>query len=765
MQQILLIYRLKVNTLVNLLHICTRIRIMRFIITLLITVAFTQVSWASPDTTVFPQKHFLFNKKVDDAQVYADMLDKKKDSFLKLTKNNEINIQVTDAIFRKIDLLQVSIENNPKLKTTNDQIRELRYLTDLVYIFSDAVKARQLDPVFTPILVKSFEQAMNLDIDSASILPVIRENSYAVGNLINAVFKSNKGYEEGKKELFLKYCAINPSKILEALSPFAGEPFADSLLVVSAYRNPTQLYNYASAKTSPVGRLIHKSSNPLVKTIATLSQTENALYYFPFLDGILKGNTSMDSIARFIGKNEGNYDSVGYFKLLVNTEIAYTKMLMAKDTPIAMFGPNGLRDMLRRKDSLHFINEMNTLHNAPENIRMRSVEKLSSVDLYYVIVMGENDIYTSSYVKSFTRLIQRLGTKPRTDSLLEKVGYDQFKKFIKMAANFNTLDTFLKLMPAEKADQLMKYFVSGLENTPNLEDAVDVADSYSGIKNKVLQQNILSYIGENEVKAEAKEDVRGKTIYNLLKMIFLSSDTTAVPRVDLTKSFGIPSVYETEYNYLKDDSGRITEIMFFYGDKDGIGVFGSFLNTFDPKKWKITPRAEWVEISSLKNNKLTIYANRPLNNDQNLDDTAQIHLLEYLRKMDISPTIVVHRGHSYWLPRTINRMPDDARIIVLGSCGGYKNLSQIIRSSPNASIVSTKQIGTGSINKEILNSLHRSIFEGSNISWPAMWATLTKYFYSLKTTDIRETWNDYIPPYKNLGSIFLKAYNKKMQDL
>ena len=26
---------------------------------------------------------------------------------------------------------------------------------------------------------------------------------------------------------------------------------------------------------------------------------------------------------------------------------------------------------------------------------------------------------------------------------------------------------------------------------------------------------------------------------------------------------------------------------------------------------------------------------------------------------------------------------------------------------------------------------------------------------------IRESWEDYIPPYRNLGAIFIKAYNKK----
>jgi hypothetical protein len=39
-------------------------------------------------------------------------------------------------------------------------------------------------------------------------------------------------------------------------------------------------------------------------------------------------------------------------------------------------------------------------------------------------------------------MLQRMGKKPATDSLLLNVNFDYFKKFIKMAANFNKLDTF-----------------------------------------------------------------------------------------------------------------------------------------------------------------------------------------------------------------------------------------------------------------------------------------------------------------------------------
>jgi hypothetical protein len=427
-----------------------------------------------------------------------------------------------------------------------------------------------------------------------------------------------------------------------------------------------------------------------------------------------------------------------------------------------LFGPNGLKEMLYSKALKHFITPINELHDQNNlAIRMKAIQPLTAEELYYMIIMGENDIYTSSYKHSFARLLQLLGPQPRTDKLLMNVKMDYFKKFIKMAANFNHLDTLLKLMPEQNANTLMRAFVSNLDEGNNLEDAVDVADSYSSITNTKLQQNMLQNVANNEALCTKENNQRGKVIYNLLHEIFNSFNDNSI---DITARLGIPSIFSMDYNYLADEKGRVIQQVFFYGDDDGKVIFPAFLNTFSATDWKVTHQKEWVEIKSLKGKPVFIYANKPLNSDQNLDDSAQAHLNQYLRKMDLSPSVVVHRGHSYWLPGTIKRMPGDAKIIVLGSCGGYKNLSEILDGSPDAHIISTKEIGKGDINRPILNYINNTLKDGKTIVWKDMWASLSKIFYADPNKSMRESWDDYVPPYKNLGVIFIKAYNKKMEN-
>lgn len=713
------------------------------------------------DTVKIPLFRIGFHDKIDKEQQLLDKMDGKQDNSLHVNKNEEINLHVTDAMFRQVDELQTWVEANASIATNNDKIRYLRLIEDFVRSARIEWSKRQIKPVAFPTLYVSFEQAFKAVAEGQSILPTIKASPYEVAKIVSSIFDDYPEYKAADEIVYLKYAQLHPDKILITIRPYVKTDFADSLIVVACKNNPVQLYSFAQSTSSPEGKLISQNTNPMVKTVAQLSKTPNALFYFPFLDDLLSGKKTIEQIKPLVGDGESTYDSIGYYRMLVNTEIEYFKRMAppTRDTPVAMFGANGLRDMLKGKSLQHFIKPINDLHDVSNlAVRMKAIQPLTPTELYYMMIMGESDLYTSSYKHSFNRMLQLMGNKPRGDSLLQTVHFDYFKKFIKMAANYNKLDTFLKTMPLDKSEILMKAFVANLDKTGNLEDAVDVADSYSSITDKKLLNTILTYTQENEEKNIRENNQRGTLIYGLLKMIMLSADSSN--KIDLTEMVGIPSIYEISNKELQDEKGRIVQQVFFYGDEDGKTFFPPFVNSFSPKEWKVTYKKEWVEIESLKGN-VFVFANRPLDYDANLDDSAQVHLAAYLKTLGMHPSVVVHRGHSYWLPGTIKRMPEDAKIVVLGSCGGYQNLNQILETCPDAHIVSTKEIGAGDINRPILNYMNQSFISGNTLSWKRMWQTLTKTFSTDPSPSIRESWDDYIPPYKNLGAIFIKAYHKR----
>ena len=696
-----------------------------------------------------------FHEKIEMQQNRADKADGQMDGMINMGSNENVNLQITDALIRKVNLLRLEIETTEKLPSNNDKVRALRSVELMIKQFTAQVRSHEIKASMAQGLVDNFTALFHADINDESITSIIKNTPYAIAAINTPLFPLNKGFKESEIIVFRKFCIVHPDQILSKIGDFVDEPFADSL-VIEAYKNtPSQLYSYAQSYNSPEGKLIHAIDDNRIKTVVALSRQPRALFYFPFLDDLESGKKTVEEIAKVAGDNTRRYDSVGYYKLLVKTAIDYHGRVLKGDTPVALNGANGLLDVLQRKAIEHFVEPINFLHESPNPIRFRAIDPLNAQELYYMMVMGENDIYTSSYKYSYDRMIQKMGPVPHGDSLLVSLNFDKFKKFIKMAAGYAKLDDFLQTMPAN-ADKLMQAFVAKLETSGSLEDAVDVADSYGSVSPKV-QASMLKNVIWNEQRCTAENNEKGKKIYGLLKTIFLSAD----PKngVDLSKDIGIPPIYTVGNKYLSDDKGRIIEQVFFYGDSDGKISFASYMSSFPSSQWSITRKKEWVEIKSLRGKPIWIFANLPLDNETDKDAQAQSNLVDYLNENNLKPSVVIHRGHSYHLPYTIEQLPDNAKIIMLGSCGGYQNLKNILKYAPEAHIISTKQTGTTNVNKSIIDALDNTLKDGKDIDWRQMWSGLSST-YSRASKGERETFEDYIPPQKNLGALFIKAYTK-----
>lgn len=702
-------------------------------------------------------------KVAQDRMLFHDDIDKEQKLALALVskytlKDEHIKPAINDALTRRVDILQRQIEEDTSLNSNNKK-RYLRGLEFMLLGFQNNYNKRDFPPSMAPGLVTAFEKAMALDRKNASIEPVVAENEYGIGEILIDCFLlpyENAGIRPSQYVLFRKYCALHPTEILSKLQNHLDVPFADSLIVVAGHNNMRQLYNFAAARNS-LGARIRESRDTLVHVIGQMAISKSGQLYFPFLDNLLKGKITIGEIDRV--KDDG----VNYYKLLVKTRLDYAARLLppARDTALEMAA---LTQMLANKAREVFVNEINGLHDKPDAIRFKVLEPLSAEELYYLIVMSEDVIYTSSYVRgAYPQVFQRMKV-PRGDSLIMWVHGDYFRKFIKMAAAYNTLDNFLGTMDKENANTIMKAFIIGLEKASE-EDAVDVADSYSSIfdKNAPLAKFVLYETKWNYKKNVAANNKKGTIIYNLLQTLFESADTTE--KIDLSAKLGIPPIYEINYSTLRDSAGRIVEEAFFYGndeDKDGQNSFTDFMGLFRGKpEWKISETPQWVAIASTKGNPVLIFANKPLNGEDDPDEKAQNDLGAYLEKKNLRPTIYIHRGHSYHVSSTLQKLQSTAKIVVLGSCGGYNNLSEVLKISNDAHIISSKQVGTRTVNEPILQAINNTLVAGKNIEWLTMWRELGSQFKNDPVA--KDRFDDYIPPYKNLGAIFIKAYRKAME--
>lgn len=710
-------------------------------------------------------------KVAQDRMLWHDNVDKEqqklmaagggsRDSLIRLSKDETVNLQVTDALVRQVDELQQQIEFDSTLNTNNKK-KYLRGLEFLLRGFHQSWSNREIQASAAPALISSFEKAMELDKKGQSVEPVITGTTYEAGKILVECFlypTENVGVKPSRLYLVRRYCEMHPSLILTYLHNHPGLPFQDSLIVIAGHHNIRQLYDFAAA-SDELGAHIRNCKDTLVHTVAMLANSKSGQLYFPFLDNLVKGKITTEEIDKVKG------DELNYYRLLVKTRLDYAARILppGRDTPLEM---NALTDMLMRKGKEIFVREINALHTVDNPaIRFKILDPLTPAELYYLIVLSEDEIYTSSYLGVYERIFQRM-TNPYGDSLIMQVHGDYFRKFIKMAAAYNKLDHFLGTMDKQNAGTIMKSFIIHLEKA-NEEEAVDVADSYSSIfeKNPALARFILGEVKANYEKNITAGDKKGIIIYSLLQTLFESADSAN--KTDLSARLGIPPVYSVDYSSLADDSGRVIQQVFFYGDqdKDGQNSFTNFMAMFRPRpgvkpEWKITENPQWVTISSLKGKPVIIFANKPLLGDDDPDDKAQKALAAYLESRHLKPTIVIHRGHSYHVKYTIYQMAPTARIVVLGSCGGYNNLSEVLKINEDAHIISSKQVGTKTVNEPILQAINNTLLAGRDIEWLPMWRELSARFHNDPAA--KEKFDDYIPPYKNLGAIFIKAYRKAM---
>jgi hypothetical protein len=180
------------------------------------------------------------------------------------------------------------------------------------------------------------------------------------------------------------------------------------------------------------------------------------------------------------------------------------------------------------------------------------------------------------------------------------------------------------------------------------------------------------------------------------------------------------------------------------------------MRQFGGGNWKVEGNNQWATISSTKGKPVIIFANKPLKEETGDDEKAQNALTEYLHKQGLPPSIIIHRGHSYYAPYTISHVSPAAKIVFLGSCGGYHLIHDVLALSQDAHIIASKQIGKTVINQPFFNLLMEKLRNGNNIEWIPFWNEFKK------TAGSVEGFSDYIPPHKNLGAIFIKAYTKRM---
>lgn len=687
--------------------------------------------------TPIPINRQLAHDKLDRIQQLADDFDGKRDGQIVIKGQEEESKKLSEALLQEVDRIQIVIENLPldhfkKQKALNDLEKSIR---DVNYDMQNG----KLDAQLYVDIIHNYWQLYLRNEEGQPITGYIDSNFSRSFDVLKFLFKDDTASVYAVYKGMVK---LYPDEMFKRFREFSTMPAAEDLIAYLAPRNPSLILTYATS-TSFERMVTRRCKDLLVKRIVEIAdKTTIPLRAIVYLDDLYAGTITTNEINQVIGVPELYFKSLVKQRLKTNT---LTKKILDRESKL---------------QALEYVRTMNELHDSPDLLRFKCIENLTPNEMYFLMVLCSDEIYTSTFVGTFNRMLLKMAPQ-RGDAFLQQLNKDKFRTFIRMCAGYNKLDEFLATIDLANRNVLMASFVNNIDkgNETDLEDAVDIADSFGSINDPDLLEYLRGQVLENYERTYRENDRRGLTIYFLLHTLCSTVINPDYNNEELQNQLKVPPITYVPYQRLTDSTGTIVEQVFFYGDEDGKTSFASFQGIFKADEWKTEKNDKWIQISSIKGKPITIYANLPL--EEPMDEDAQKSLCAYLDKGNIKPSIIVHRGHSYHLPTTLSHISMANRIIILGSCGGYHNLSTILGQSEDAHIISSKQTGSMQVNDPILRDIQQLLINGKDINWLSLWDGLSA---EMNTPKLQDLFNDYVPPHKNMGALFLKAFKIQMAE-
>ncbi len=674
-------------------------------------------------TLLFSTTYLCAQSYIDHQQERIDGLDGEVNQFIAI-KDLDIRNSATHAYIYLIDDLQNAILENDNIINEAKVFLYKEMNKELFKVNEDRLLKALVDEVRYTFLL-DFVKAYGVQ-DMSKFLNNNINQSFTVLNYL-APFPEMEDFLNSLPANFV-------DQLLYQYNDFRKMDYAQDLLEKIITKAPVTCKKYF-VRNQPIYNSMFISNNPTMAKILEINEKyrRNTKAYI-LLDKIMNKELTIEE-ADAIGESEF------YFKNLLE--------IRAKKDPLAEVS----LDREITYEALEYVREVNLLHEESDVVRFKIVKDLYAAELYTLIVYGEDEIFTSSFNGVYAELRDKMADENLSGyDLLEKVGFNKFRMFIKMLSYYGKLDTFLETMNDIEKVMVLKKFIGGIQESPDrLAQAVSVVDAISAIEDpeilKIFEDEI--YIIMNITKL----DDDAQLIYGLLIKMFN-------PKVQTNKTFfdSIASLYFTppiekiSFSGLYGKDGKNVQKHFFYDDEDGVASFNSFLGTFRAKEgWLISEEKEYIKITST-NLLVKIYANKP-----KYDETAWFYVDKEMKEKQEEVEFIIHRGHSYYVDYTIEQIPKSSKLILLGSCGGYNKLSSLLERSNNAQIISTKQIGSMGVNNPLIFKMAEKVRTGNELVWKEYWDELKVYFKDA-SSKTKERFYDYVPPHQNLGAKFIASY-------
>lgn len=539
-----------------------------------------------------------------------------------------------------------------------------------------------------------------------------------------------------------------PRQAIQAVRAYASAPWGEALFTEAVLHDPRWVVNLAAFPAGDVQAImeaLQRSTSPHLQVLRRLADSD-----YPeevrartaiFVHDIVDGHYSLAEAAQL------STDTQQYFRALVAMKLAHPERsaveLALIDQVLAVIEP------------------INAQFEQPATRRFRAVETSTARELYILIVYSADTIFTSSYLGLFDRLRTRMQQENLSgDQLLTQVHELQLHVFMKSLASFRRLEAFLATLPSPVARLALLARCLQHLNAPDPETmtrALTAAEIVAADLDSQSLRLLRDVILNEYFLAQHDNNLHAMAIYGLLAAWLGDRQDAELRTATLVAITARYREYLPNFTVLPTaklfPQGHNLQQYFFYNDEDGKLSFNSFLAQYrSATPWKIADHETYVHLHShTQGRSMDIYANKPEH-----APTGEHSLAAVLQAARLVPTVVVHRGHSPYVDDTIAAIPSTAVLVFLGNCGSYAQLDAVLTQAPQAHIITTKGIGTMTVNDPLLKALNDAILHGQNLVWGTFWKHLEATFGH------NPRFLDYVPPDQNASIIFLRAYRSLM---
>lgn len=624
------------------------------------------------------------------------------------------------------------------LKSGSKQEREqhMQLLTRLFRASINALNNKQITLLRIPGLNEYVLQTLHIN-DSAQLLRLYNPVNISVHRILSEVFQATDKAGPISWGLELKDMAAFPYKIPNRIFQPRFATIRDSLL----YRYANEMPEAFCRKLASGDKdWLSISENSQSRTVQAIRQVPVDIYFekvLPFGMAIIDQRVTTEQVRSWAME-----PSVYYAQF--TEEMAY---LHTRSSPEERrFLRRQLEGLNKKFAKAFFMNEINDSHDMPDSKRFMSVQGLSARELYYVMLAGEDELYTSSFMYLFKLFIQKTGKQKLGDFFLE-IGYHHFDRFLFVVNVYGMTPELMSRLPESDVLNQLKRNVRSLgrvnyESLDVIVNSMYLAEVLFELrKYDQIRAGLKPYLDSLQ-KVKTNELLLYRIYEGYKNILALGKGNARMPGSD---------VYDVlEVDKIKHD-GQIVGMSLFYDDQDGKSSFNHYIGTFESSKWTKTDETDYVIMQSKSGQPVSIFINKP--NTANGYDSAQARMIREIKRRGLKPGLFIHRGHSYYVQNSLSYLDPDHQFVFLGSCGGYQNVLQVFYNNLDAHVIATRKIGSMWVNDPLLSDVQNSMRANRNIHWDKAWGSLSA---QMKSAQTRELFSGYIPPNRYNGVIFIR---------